>query len=602
MWLLTTKEKQVIFYLQTKMVINNQERNKDMFKDNSSNKYDLKVVEEISLKLTTSIKRNVHSDLMLKYVLVYLGYIALDNKIDDNDQLNSFIDNNLSKSRSQFIKEIVQENIDVVFELIKLFKKNDLLAYLHEFPTDDTNRSKIEYITPKSLSKLANRILNIYKNDDVADFGSGYGNFLTLAAEQNEYAHFYGIDLDAFPYEISKIRSELFANNIEYKLGNIFDVPLNKKFDKIFSNYPFGMRLIHLMDGADYVENLSKRMPELKRITSSDWIFNSLIVDHLKDTGKAIAIMTNGSTLNSFDKNVREYFIKKGLIEAVIALPSKLFETTMIPTSMVVFSKGNESVRMIDASNICMQGRRQNTISDENIDHIMNLLKNDAEEAVSVALNTIKNNEYVLNPSRYLNETVTFENGVEFGSLIKRITRGASISARVLDEMVSEAPTDVQYLMLSNIQNGMISEELPYLKSIDSKLNKYCIGNRNLLLSKNGKPFKIAVAEIGEGKTVLGSGNLYIIELDEEKVNPYFIKAFFDSEVGTSVLNSIAVGARIPNISTGSLKKLIIPLPSMKKQNKIANMYKVKQDEIKNLELKIKKAQVDLQCIYEEVE
>lgn len=159
-----------------------------MFKDNSSNKYDLKVVEEISLKLTTSIKRNVHSDLMLKYILVYLGYIALDNKIDDNDQLNSFIDYNLSKSRSQFIKEIVQENIDVVFELTKLFKKNDLLAYLHEFTTDDPNRSKIEYITPKSLSKLANRILNINKNDDVADFGSGYGNFLTLAAEQNEYA------------------------------------------------------------------------------------------------------------------------------------------------------------------------------------------------------------------------------------------------------------------------------------------------------------------------------------------------------------------------------------------------------------------------------
>ena len=99
-----------------------------MFKDNSSNKYDLKVVKEISLKLTTSIKRNVHSDLMLKYVLVYLGYIALDNKIDDNDQLNSFIDYNLSKSRSQFIKEIVQENIDVVFELTKLFKKNDLLT------------------------------------------------------------------------------------------------------------------------------------------------------------------------------------------------------------------------------------------------------------------------------------------------------------------------------------------------------------------------------------------------------------------------------------------------------------------------------------------
>ena len=153
--------------------------------------------------------------------------------------------------------------------------------------------------------------------------------------------------------------------------------------------------------------------------------------------------------------------------------------------------------------------------------------------------------------------------------------------ASELDDMVSEDPTDIQYLMLANIQNGMISEDLPYLKELDPKLAKYLIGNKNLLLSKNGAPFKVAVAEIEEGRKILGNGNLFIIALDEEKVNPFFLKAFFDSEVGFASLKKIVVGTTIPNISLESLKKLMVPLPPMEKQNEIADLYQAKLDEIK---------------------
>ncbi|WP_192932870.1 hypothetical protein [Lachnobacterium bovis] len=47
--------------------------------------------------------------------------------------------------------------------------------------------------------------------------------------------------------------------------------------------------------------------------------------------------------------------------------------------------------------------------------------------------------------------------------------------------MVSKNPTNAQYLMIANIQNGMISKDLPYLKEINPKLDKYCIGNKNFI-------------------------------------------------------------------------------------------------------------------------
>ena len=565
-------------------------------------KIDSKTLSEMNWKIASLMRGMAPADPQLYFVLVYAAVIALQNNIDNEESLLIFLEEKVSEQRAMFVKEIARENINVAFQLSDAFSENDLLAYLLIFPRESAGRLGGEFGTPESLSKLALRILDIHKNEKVADFGSGTGDFIMVATNETSSNSYFGIELNTFSCEMSKIRAELFAENAEIELGDMFSLPADRKFDKIFSNYPFGMRLIHLQNGSEYINELQKRMPEIKRATSSDWIFNSLILDHLTESGKAVAIMTNGGTWNSIDQKIREAFIRNGLIEAVIALPAKLFEHTAIPTTMIVFSRGNKFVRLVDATTNCEQGRRQNIITDENITEIIQLLNNESEEAITVDADTLQKNEFVLNPSRYLEKTIEIKDGVEFGSIMKRITRGAPIKASELDEMVSEEPTDTQYLMLSNIQNGMISEDLPYLKELDSKLDKYCIGNRNLLLSKNGAQFKVAVAEVEEGKKILGNGNLFIIELDEEKVNPYFLKAFLDSDVGASVLKTIVVGATLPNISAESLKKLIIPLPSMEKQNEIATLYQAKQDEIKVLKLKIQKAQNDLKGIFGEVD
>ena len=63
-----------------------------------------------------------------------------------------------------------------------------------------------------------------------------------------------------------------------------------------------------------------------------------------------------------------------------------------------------------------------------------------------------------------------------------------------------------------------------------------------------------------------------VIEIDEEKANPYFIKAFFESEQGIAALKSIVVGSTIPNIGVESLKSLKIPIPSLEEQNKIVGI------------------------------
>lgn len=256
--------------------------------------------------------------------------------------------------------------------------------------------------------------------------------------------------------------------------------------------------------------------------------------------------------------------------------------------SMIVFSRNNKGVRLVDASELFVEGRRVNELSYENISLIINATKNDSDISMYVSAEQLRDNDYVLSMNRYIVHDVA--DGMAFGDVIKRITRGAQLNAKALDEITTTVPTDMQYLMLANIKNGLIDKELPYLKSIDKKNDKYCLSNHCLILSKNGYPYKIAVAEVKEGQRILGNGNLYIIELDEEKADPYYLAAFFGSEQGTAALRSITVGATIPNIGVEQLTKLVIPIPPLEKQKEIADKYKTVKDEITMLQLKLEKA------------
>ena len=535
------------------------------------------------------------------FVLAYSAYVALLNRIEKADDLLTHIESKVSERRAMFVKSIGVDKLSIVFHLTQKFSADDFRDYMYANPRNDGWRDA-EQETPESVSKLALRILDVKPGERVADFGSGFGDFLTLAAGQVKDNPLYGVEINTDASEISTIRTELFSGNATIELGDMFALTEDKKFDKIFSNYPFNGNLTR--KGEEYLDLLRNRLPDARIGRRTDWVFNCLLLDHLTDKGKAVAIMTNGDAWNQSDQDIRRYFISNGLIEAVVALPPRLFEYTPIATTLIVFSRGNKSVRMIDASNFSERGgiiRRIDILPDSSVERIVKLLTEDGEHSATVDLKKLQENDYVIYPPRYLN-AVEFKDGVEFGSLMKRVTRGTQLMGAKLAELTSDVPTNTRYLNVRNIQDGMISEDLPYLKELDPKLDKYCVGNGNLLISKTGRPFKVAVAEVEAGKKLLGSDNLFIIELDESKVNPYFLKAFFDSEIGATVLASIAVGNALPIISVESLKKLTVPLPPMDKQDEIAKRYLAKADEIKVLQLRLQKAQNELREIFEEVD
>lgn len=92
--------------------------------------------------------------------------------------------------------------------------------------------------------------------------------------------------------------------------------------------------------------------------------------------------------------------------------------------------------------------------------------------------------------------------------------------AAELDALTCHEDTGTSYLNLGDISDGHVNDDLPNLKSLDPKMAKYCIHDGDVLLSKTGVPFKVAVAEVPEGRRILANGNLYVISVDKDKVDP----------------------------------------------------------------------------------
>lgn len=480
----------------------------------------------------------------------------------------------------------------------------DVLKSIILFYEDRDIRLGADTKTPDSISKVACKLFSFKNGDEVADFGIGNASFISEAYLSNQGLSFYGVEINASVKEIAAIRLEVLGCKCDVAHGNIFNLDSAKsKYQYIFANYPFGLR--HREIGFEHhplLHTISQKVGGFTKSISSDWLFNATIMECLKPNGKGIAIMSNGSTWNTTDRAVRKYFIDNGYLEAVIALPERLFETTNIATTMVILSAGNERTMLVDATSICEKGRRYNSFTEEQVEQISFSVANETINSRFVTREELAENDYVINPTRYLTEEIVVENGEPFENIIKSITRGAPLKASQLDEMVSDEPTDYQYLMLANIQRGQIDSTLPYIKGVQDNQRKYCLKNHDLILSKNGAPFKIAVAEVQPGKTILANGNLYIIEIDEEKADPFFVKAFLESEKGAALLKSITVGAAIPNIGVEALKKLPIPNVPLEEQHELATKYLAKVDEITLYQRKLQKAYEELAHIYDSKE
>ena len=563
--------------------------------------------KEIGWTLATRLRGSLPSEYL--YPLVYLARFAQKAGKCDNHaemiELASQGDGDIAALLNHAYKRLSADgSFDEFLAVLSNFSEEAIDKYLQNGPISQGIFGG-ESSTPEGIARLALAVLGIKSGEKVIDFGCGTGNFLEAVAAKCPDAKLMGVELNSNTLAIAKLRSKVTGSQIYYARDDMFryfDSTIeHNPVDKAFSNYPWGMQTKMLSKNSNYIERVMKGQERYSRPSSSDWVFNRLLVDSLKKDGTAAAVMSNGACFNGMDKPVREYFVKNGFIKAIVALPKGVFAPyTMIQTSFVVLSAGgSKGVRFVDATDLGTNDRRSCSIDETAIDAIIERLGADSEKSVFKTLGEIAERDFDLSAKRYLEKEIEVPNGVELGSVAK-IMRGASVRAAELDALVCDEDTGLSYLNLGNISDGSIDDDLPNLSALDTKLEKYRIHNGDVLISKSGAPFKVAVAEVPEDRKIIANGNLYVLSVNRERIDPYYLASFFSSPTGKELLAREAVGTTIPNVPIKALTNIKVPLEDADRQRTIAHAYLAKTDEIKLLKLRLSRARQELTDLFDE--
>ncbi|PGH24368.1 N-6 DNA methylase [Fusobacterium animalis] len=552
-----------------------------------------------------------------------------------------------------YIKEPRFKFENRILDLMNRFNEDELLAFIlfaFDFNYYLKKEKKILMSPlPNSLSKLSFKLLDIKDNDYVLNFYSELGNFAIESFLNSPSINIRGIEDFFVTRNISILKAILISDNIKFsditpnyfeevefedieidscievfRIKPAFEYSPKQKVDKIFSNlalisnYFFNSLYIskfyqYNKRGKEEVTEIYKRYlcndlkisNEIVENASLEWLsYIKIVEEQLKDEGKALSLVES-EILYDYNNNekIREYFIKKGYIEAIILLPENIMFDVNTSLALIVFSKGNKKIRFVDASNFGkakkIKEKNITILRDSDVDEIINLLNNDTNSKVAISkeIKDFSENYYNLgvdiniDPSSIDPSKKTIR-GIPLKKLIKNIMRGTQISTEELEEYRATEKTSNIYLSISDINDELIdfNNIETYLKNIPENQEKFLVKNEYILLSKYGKSPKLAIAKnLGEEK-VIASGNLIIIEVDEKKIDPYYLAALFSSKKGIKILKEAYSIKDKENatLSIKKLKELRIPIPSQKICIEIACEYERILSRINRKKLELK--------------
>ncbi len=190
------------------------------------------------------------------------------------------------------------------------------------------------------------------------------------------------------------------------------------KADEIISNPPYNIKWDAPMPMLADERFQNKPIPPS---SNANYAFVITALSRLKDNGKCAFVLPCGALQFQPELEIRKYLVDNGYIEEVIALPRSMFESTDIPTCIIVFSCGNQEIKMFDArQKYKEEGRKQNgqfgdashtnrtytkivnVLTPETIEILCGECDNIPEFSKTVTISDIQQNNYNLSPAQYI--------------------------------------------------------------------------------------------------------------------------------------------------------------------------------------------------------
>ena len=213
----------------------------------------------------------------------------------------------------------------------------------------------------------------------------------------------------SYPQSVeAEIVAELGGIYSPYTLEHFANTRETKKphFDAVVANPPFSYRWD---PNKALGEDVRFKNYGLAPKSAADFAFLLHGFHYLRDDGVMAIILPHGVLFRGgAEAKIRRKLLDDGHIDTVIGLPANLLYSTGIPVCILVLKKCKkpDDVLFINACEHFEKGKRQNYLSDEHIEKIVDTYQQRPESieryARSVEMGEIEANDFNLNISRYV--------------------------------------------------------------------------------------------------------------------------------------------------------------------------------------------------------
>lgn len=342
-----------------------------------------------------------------------------------NIDFNSESNLGQTKDRNRRLKLLIEDFNNPVLDLRpSRIGSQDIIGNAYEYLiarfASDAGKKGGEFYTPGEVAILLAKLLHAQKGARISDPACGSGSLLIHVAQEigsNDFS-LYGQESIGSTWALCRMNMFLHGkDNARIEWGDTLNNPKlleNDRlmnFDIVVANPPFSLDKWGAEHAASDPHNRFHRGIPPK--SKGDFAFISHMIETANaKSGKVGVIVPHGVLFRgSIERAIRQRLIEENYLDAVIGLPSNVFYGTGIPVAILIFNKGKKTngVLFIDASREFQEGKKQNKLRMQDIDHVVSVFRERKPEpkySYVATLDEIRENDFNLNIPRYVD---TFE-------------------------------------------------------------------------------------------------------------------------------------------------------------------------------------------------
>jgi type I restriction enzyme M protein len=335
---------------------------------------------------------------------------------------------------------LLQEAVSIIDAINLSAQNQDVQGDIYEYLLNElkTSGKNGQFRTPRHIIRMIISLVNPQLGEKVCDPATGTAGFLinsyehilkqNTSAELIEYDEeggthnlvgdkiadkkkwnllrretFYGYDNDPTMVRLALMNMILHgieSPNIRYADGLSKRFEQKEEYDVILANPPFTGSI----DISDINDNFKVKT------TKTELLFLELFHNLLHKGGRAGIIVPNGVLFGSSNahKSIRKILLEKCQLEAVISLPSGVFQPySGVGTAVLVFTKGGKTDKVwfyeMKKDGFSLDQKRDFIDGKGDIPDIIEKFKKktDSEQSFKVDIDLIKESEYSLDINRY---------------------------------------------------------------------------------------------------------------------------------------------------------------------------------------------------------